>query len=124
MKKGTWVADFCPLCMKKIIPSTILEEFRKEMLEEGLEKALKLVYKIPDLAKLDILITKDKDSSESWDLPIVYPLCRNCSRSAQTDRSREKIANNLKQNKHMLQLIEGFDFKEWVSRSREGRCVF
>ncbi|MEM1526744.1 MAG: hypothetical protein QW775_06845 [Ignisphaera sp.] len=124
MKKGIWVADFCPSCMKKVITSTILEEFRKELLEEGLEKALKLVYKIPDIAKFDILITKDRDSPEPWDAPIVYPLCRNCSRFARTDRFKEKIANNLKQNKHKLQFIEGFDFKEWVSKSREGRCIF
>lgn len=124
MGKGIWVADFCPLCMRKIIPGTVFEQFKKILVEEGLEKALKLLYKIPELAKFDILMVRGKVGLEPLDAPIVYPLCRNCSRFARIDKFREKIVNNLIQNKQMLQLIEGFDIKEWSSKPREGRCIF
>ncbi|MEM4789213.1 MAG: hypothetical protein QXV06_05420 [Ignisphaera sp.] len=124
MKKGIWVTDSCPLCMRKIIPNAIFEQFKKILIEEGLEKALKLLYKIPELAKFDILMIRGKVGSESFEMPIAYPLCRNCSRFARIDKFREKIVNNLTQNKQMLQLIEGFDVKEWLSKPRDGRCIF
>lgn len=123
MGNSIWLADFCPICMRKVIPSTVLEELRKKLVEEGLEKALKIVYKVPEVARLDILLPRQGLEFLEGS-PVIYPLCKDCSRLPRTRQFRESIESNIKNNKHMLNRVEGFDIKAWASRPREGRCVF
>lgn len=123
MENGVWIADFCPICMCKVIPSTVFNEIQKALVEEGLEKALKIIYKVPEVARLDILLPRRK-SGTLENRPVIYPLCRNCSKMPRTKQFKDSIEDNLAQNKHRLQLVEGFNIKTWALKPRESRCVF
>lgn len=125
MKKGIWVTNVCPLCMRKIITDEIFAEILRTISQGNLEKALKIVYKVEDLAKFDILTPKGKEVVEALEnIPILYPVCKNCIKHARGKEFRERIEKSLSQNKHILNKVENFDLKQWISKPRESGCIF
>lgn len=125
MRKGIWIANFCPLCERKVIPGEVFTEILRVLSQGSLEEALKIVYKVEDIAKFDILIPKDKEVIKTLEeTPTLYPVCRNCLKQAKGKEAREKIEKNISRNKHMLYKVENFNLKQWISKPRESSCIF
>lgn len=124
-RKGIRLADFCPLCMNRVIPENALADAKKELARGSLERALKTLYRVQGIAKLDILLPRDREIAGALgNTPIIYPICRNCSKQTRSREAKDKIKKSLVQNLHILTYIEDFDFSRWLRKPREGGCVF
>lgn len=125
MRKGIWVADFCPLCLRKVVSDNALSEILKALSQNSLERALKIVYRVEEVTRFDILIPRDSEVIKILEgAPALYPLCRECARNARGREAGEKIEKNLSRNKHMLYKVEDFSLKHWTSRPRKEGCIF
>lgn len=125
MKKGIWIAGFCPLCMRKILPDTILNDVFQALSYGNLEKAVKLIYRVKDVAKLDVLLPQDVGPVDDLEeKPVLYPLCKNCLAESRKKNTIEKIKTNIVRNKQLLWYFKDFDLMLWASRPREeGGCI-